>query len=248
MQQPWKHEPRTAHEPADARNLVKRLTTAVLALAVAGCGPSLKFTTQTPPLVLATAQDAGLGDARGRFRETLCAIDALRGYYRDKPCTSLLHRLENEPGPTGRPVALGTSPVRLRIRVVPGIFGQCAEGQATPFLDAVRPEAGRGYDLGQFGFDVSALKVSGRGSSAQNAVQIEKQLGEEFARRPLAPDERLVLIGHSKGMSDLVEFIARQRSVSSGSKAGAALPAGTSIVSLTGVVAGTPIADMGEDI
>jgi hypothetical protein len=90
--------------------------------------------------------------------------------------------------------------------------------------------------------------VSGRGSSAQNAAQIEGQLRAEFARRPLETGERLVLIGHSKGMSDLIEFVARQRPQVPGGKPGAELPPGSSIVSLTGVVAGTPIADMGEDI
>lgn len=229
-------------------NVVRSLSIAILALALAGCGPSLKFTTQTPPLILATAEGVGLADARGRFRETLCAVDGARGYYRDRPCNSLLHQLENEPAPDGVPVSLGASPVKLRIRIVPGIFGQCAEAQATPFLDAVEPRAGKGYDLGQFGFSVKALRVSGRGSSAQNAAQIEEQLREELARNPLAPEERLVLIGHSKGMSDLIEFIARQRPEGAGARAGAALPSGSSIVSLTGVVGGTPIADMGEDI
>jgi hypothetical protein len=229
-------------------NVVRSLTVVILTLALAGCGPSLKFTTQTPPLILTTAEAAGLADARGRFRETLCAVDGARGYYRDRPCNSLLHQLENEPAPDGVPVALGVSLVKLRIRIVPGIFGQCAEAQATPFLDAVEPRAENGYDLGQFGFSVKALRVSGRGSSAQNAAQIEEQLRDEFARNPLAPAERLVLIGHSKGMSDLIEFIARQRPEASEGQSSLSLPAGSTIVSLTGVVAGTPIADMGEDI
>ncbi len=221
---------------------------AVLALAVAGCGPSLKFSTDMPPLILTTAQAAGLTDARARFREILCAVDTAHGYYRDRPCDSLLHRLGNEPAPGGGPVALGVSPIKLRIRIVPGIFGQCAEDRATPFLDAVDPRPGKGYDLGQFGFDVAALQVSGRGSSAQNAAQIEEQLRADLARKPLAPGERLVLIGHSKGMSDLIEFIARERSKSPREQAVSPLPEGSSIVSLSGVVAGTPIADMGEDI
>jgi hypothetical protein len=147
----------------------------------------------------------------------------------------MLHRLDNEPLPSGKPVTLDASPVKLRIRIVPGIFGQCAEGHATPFLDAVRPQPGKGYDLGRFGFDVAAFRVSGRGSSAENAAQIREQI----AAMHLAPGERLVLIGHSKGMSDLIELIGGDRSV---------VPPGSAIVSLTGVVAGTPIADMGEDL
>ena len=189
---------------------MRNLSAALLAMAVAGCGPSLKYSIDTPPLILTTAQAAGLSDARGRFREIFCAVDTVRGYYRDRTCNSLLHKLNSEPAPAGTPVTLGTSPVRLRIRIVPGIFGKCTEDKATPFFDAVEPRPGHGYDLGRFGFNVAALSVSGRGSSAQNAVQIEEQLRDEFARNPLAPGERLVLIGHSKGMSDLIEFIARQ--------------------------------------
>lgn len=228
--------------------ILRRATAAALALVIAGCSPSLRLSTDTPPLILTTVAAAGLTDARGRFREILCAVDTARGYYRDRPCGSLLHRLNDEPAPGGPPIALGVSPMKLRIRIVPGIFGQCAEDRATPFLDAVEPRPGAGYDLGQFGFDVRALRVSGRGSSAQNAAQIEEQLRAEFAQKPLAPDERLVLIGHSKGMSDLIEFIARERAKPPREEAVSPLPAGSSIVSLSGVVAGTPIADMGEDI
>lgn len=209
--------------------------TAVLAFALVGCGPSLRFGTDTPPLILTAAAVAAVEDGRGRFREILCAVDAERGYYRDRPCQALLHRLDNEPPPSGRPIELGVSPIKLRIRIVPGIFGQCAEDRATPFLDAVDPRPGKGYDVGRFGFDVAAFRVSGRGSSSQNAAQIREQI----AAMKLAPDERLVLIGHSKGMSDIIELIGGDRSV---------VPPGTAVVSLTGVVAGTPIADMGEDI
>lgn len=217
------------------QNWPRALTAAALALAVGGCGPSLRLSTNTPPLILTTASAAGLKDGRGRFREVLCAVDAERGYYRDRTCNSLLHQLNGEAATTGRAVNLGPSPVKLRIRIVPGIFGRCAEGQATPFYDAVSPQPGKGYDIGQFGFDVAAFRVSGRGSSAQNASEIRAQI----VAMDLRPDERLVLIGHSKGMSDLLELVGGDRAV---------VPRGSTIVSLTGVVAGTPIADMGEDI
>lgn len=216
------------------RGPLQLVSAATLAGALAGCAPSPRLTNNTPPLILSPIVNAGLTDGRGRFRETLCAIDAVRGYYRERSCNSLLHRLNGEPPPTGKAVALNHSRVKLRIRVVPGIFGECAEDMATPFLDAVRPEPGKGYDLGQFGFDVAAFRVPGRSSSRHNAEQLRAQI----AAMTLKPDERLVLIGHSKGMSDLIELIGGDRSV---------VPRGSSIVSLTGVVAGTPIADAGND-
>lgn len=202
----------------------------VLSGGLAACTPSIKLSNDTPPLILAPAEAAGLVDGRGRFRETLCAIDAVRGYYRDRSCDKLLHRLNGEPPPTGQPVSLGPSSIKLRIRIIPGIFGKCSEDIATPFLDAVRPKPGRGYDLGQFGFEVAAFSVDGRSSSKHNAGEIRTQIKE----MKLKPNEKLVLIGHSKGMSDLIQLLGDNRNV---------VPPGSAIVSLTGVVAGTPLAD-----
>jgi hypothetical protein len=124
--------------------------------------------------------------------------------------------------------------MKLRIRIVPGIFGECAASMATPFLDAVEPVPGQGYALKNFGYDVAAFAVSGRSSSAHNAEQIRYQIKE----MRLQSNERLVLIGHSKGMSDILELI--------GSSNRSDVPEGSAIVSLTGVVGGTPIADRAE--
>lgn len=218
-----------------------RSRTKVLMLLVAGlvpaCTPSLPLSNDTPPLLLAPATVAGVSDGRGRFREVLCAVDAVRNYYPDRRCGALLHTLNGEPGPTGKPVALGPARIKLRIRIVPGIFGECTEKYATPFRDAVDPWPGKGYTLPD-GFEVAAFRVSGRASSAHNAKLIANQITE----MNLQPNERLVLIGHSKGMSDILELIGTE------GKAGAqrVVPSGSAIVSLAGVVAGTPIADQGE--
>lgn len=214
-------------------NLKAVLGTALLSGTLASCTPSLPLSNNTPPLILTAAAVAGVHDERGRFREVLCAIDAERGYYKDLPCNKMLHQLNFEPPGSGEPVALGQVRTRLKIRIVPGIFGECVTRLATPFLDAIDPRPGNGYKLDQFGIDVAALHVSGRSSSARNAEEIREQL----RAMNLQPGEHLVLIGHSKGMSDLLELIGGDRS---------AVPLGSSIVSLTGVVAGTPLADHGE--
>jgi hypothetical protein len=75
------------------------------------------------------------------------------------------------------------------------------------------------------------LHVSGRSGSAANALQIRDQI----AALKLQPDEKLALIGYSKGMSDILELL--------GSREGHVIPSGSSIISMTGVVRGTPIAD-----
>ncbi|GAA4725031.1 hypothetical protein GCM10023325_23470 [Sphingomonas lutea] len=98
---------------------------------------------------------------------------------------------------------------------------------AKPFEDAIAP-------LAKLGWTVQPLRVDGRSSSKANAEQIRAQL----RTIKLGPTEKLVLIGYSKGMSDIIELL--------GAGADDVIPAGSSIISVTGVVAGTPIADGGE--
>lgn len=211
----------------------RRAGLALLALLSANCTPSLKLAGPTPPVILTAAASAGLDDKRARFREVFCALLEVRGESADQGCNRWLRRLEGEGAVSGRPVDTGPSAARLRIRIVPGIFGECAEQQATPFLDAIEPRAGAGYKLAELGYDVAAFRVSGRSSSAANAEEIRGQI----RAMNLATGEKLVLIGHSKGMSDIIETLAGDRSM---------IPPGSAIVSLSGVVAGTPIADVGE--
>ena len=165
-------------------------------------------------------------DARARFREIFCAVEADHGgkYPDDRACDEALHSSPGGPRPTGRPVYLGPARVKLRIVVVPGILGECVEKLATPFEDAIAP-------LGREGWTVQSLEVSGRSGSAANARQIR----DEIRALRLRADEKLVLIGYSKGMSDILELL--------GSADQAVIPDGSSIVSVTGVVRGTPIAD-----
>lgn len=200
--------------------------TLLCALAASGCIPSLEYGTDTPPLILTAAASAGVADGRARFREIYCAVREARGKPGDAPCGQSLHRLHGEGPPTGRPVHMGQARIKLRIRIVPGIFGECAAHMATPFQDSIGALREQGYD------DVAAFAVDGRSSSARNAAQIAQQIGA----MNLKPDERLVLIGHSKGMSDILELIGDHEE---------AVPEGSAIISLTGVVAGTPIADRG---
>lgn len=202
-------------------------------LLLQGCNHAARFTGSTPPLILAPAARAGVTDGRARFREIFCTLYEARSTKYNRPCSSWLNTLDGEGQPTGRPVALGQSGLKIRVRIVPGIFGKCAEDKATPFLDAIEPRMGHGYALAQFGYDVAAFVVDGRSSSAKNAGLIKQQIIDMGLRS----DERLVLIGHSKGMSDILHLIGSDPTT---------VPDGSAIVSISGVVAGTPIADQLE--
>lgn len=129
---------------------------------------------------------------------------------------------------------------RLSVLIVPGLFGDCFDDQAVPFGDGVARTRDQEYtqayriydDLGLAG--IRTLRISGRASSAANAEVVVRELLAEAARPEV---ERIVLIGYSKGVPDLLEALAGlQREQRVPSKLHA-------VVSVAGVVMGTPIAD-----
>ncbi|HET7526457.1 MAG TPA: hypothetical protein VFK10_10995 [Burkholderiaceae bacterium] len=129
---------------------------------------------------------------------------------------------------------------RTSVLLVPGLFGDCVDTQAVPFGDGVvRPrddsytQAYRIYDdLGLAG--IRAMKVPGRASSTANGEIVARELLAEAGRTDV---DRIVLIGYSKGVPDMLEGLARlqqQRQVPAKLQA---------VVSMAGVVMGTPLAD-----
>ena len=210
------------------RNLRALLAVAGLTI-VSGCagGASLPYSTAMPPTALVVARDAGISDQRARFRAIFCAIreDHGRDLPFDRPCTEALTELEGE----GISVAMSSwrtpSLSRLRVVVVPGIFGECVAPRVLPFQDTAS------HLIEAHGLRaIEWLPVDGRSSSARNAELIRNWL----AAHPTAPDLHLVLIGYSKGASDIMEAVGRFPD---------AIPPGTSIVSVAGVISGTPLAD-----
>ena len=217
--------------PLSLSSLRSRSVLVLAATLVGACGATQSYSLDMPPVVLSTASAAGIADGRARFREIFCAVQKDHGaaFPYNRPCAQALHRLGDEPPPSGRPVHLGSARVPLRIVAVPGIFGECVEGMARPFEDSIQP-------LAKIGWTVQPLDISGRSSSAANAEAIRAKL----RNLQLRPYEKLVLIGYSKGMSDLIELL--------GNNPEEVIPPDSSIVSVTGVVAGTPLADGGERV
>jgi hypothetical protein len=110
----------------------------------------------------------------------------------------------------------------LHIVIIPGMFGQCVQHASLPLQDAAA------YMMRQ-GYRVDTILVDGRSSSARNASIIARSLPHL-----LRPGERLLIIGYSKGTSDILETLAFYPQ---------AIPPGSAIVSLGGIVSGTPLAD-----
>jgi hypothetical protein len=120
------------------------------------------------------------------------------------------------------PAPLPAHDPRLHLLLVPGGFAEC-------FKDAeLLPEAVP--RLRAAGYSVSTVPISGRSSSAYNTYRIAVAV----ARVQLPADGRLVLVGYSKGVMDILEFLVQYPSLASRVHA---------VVSISGSVNGSPVAN-----
>jgi len=185
----------------------------------------LRYDLQTPPTALVPIGYAGISDERARFREIFCAIQQDHGarFPDDRPCDQALHRLNDEPAATDKPVHLGNAQLPVRLVIVPGVMEECVSGFIKPFSDA-RPH------VEAYGFKTDLLMVGGLAGCAHNARQIQ----DAVARMQRPADEKLVFIGYSKGAADVLEALGRYPDLAERTAA---------VVTLAGVVSGTPVAD-----
>src|SRR5512143_985714 len=200
---------------------------AAIGLALAGCAgsPLVPFSTDTPPLVLAPATQAGVQDKRGRFREIYCAVLQARASevpdYRS--CDDALTRLGTEPAGTGQPVPLGASNRHLIAAVIPGIGWDC-------IAKWLQPPGTVNEHVRKYGYEVRAIQVDALSSSAHNARQIR----DAVMAMDLGPGPaRLVLVGYSKGTPDALEAIVNHPEIR---------PRVAAVVSVAVAVGGSPLA------
>jgi pimeloyl-ACP methyl ester carboxylesterase len=183
------------------------------------------YTLDASPLVFLRTGGADINDQRGRFREILCAVDEAHGHelpeYR--PCDEILHRFTDEPAGTGELVHLGPARSKLRVAVVAGLGAECFGGFVSAFAFALEHLRG-------FGYPTASIRVDGLSSSAHNGRQIR----DAALAMDLAPDERLVLVGYSKGTPDILEGLVAYPELRERVAA---------VVSIAGSVNGSPLAD-----
>jgi dienelactone hydrolase len=190
--------------------------------------PLIPYSTDTPPLALFPAAQAGVQDKRARFREIYCAVLKQRPDVPDhRPCEEALTTVGGEPAGTGKPVDLGPSKRRLVAAVVAGIGYECFER----WLQAPGTVA---THVRQFGYDAVLLKVDALSSSTHNARQIRDAI-MAMAPEPGAP--RLVLIGYSKGAPDILEAVTMYPEIRGRVAA---------VVSAAGAVGGSALANDAE--
>lgn len=202
------------------------LAVALAALFLVGCSkPLLPYSLDTPPLVLTPSSLAKIEDGRDRFREIYCAVqkDHGAGLPYDRPCEEVILRLEGELEPGGNPVSLGPSKLKLRVLIVPGLFNDCIKfSSAYSYARA---------HLERYGYKVESLLVSGRSSSTHNALEIRNAL----LGRELLPEERIVLVGYSKGVPDILEAVVAYPEIRQKIAA---------VVSVAGSVNGSPMIEL----
>jgi len=183
------------------------------------------FTTDSAPLVLLSANQAGIRDARGRFREIACAV--LEDHGQDLPhyqsCEDALVRVGEEPPGSGAPVDLGPARRHLVVAFVPGIGSECIAGWLHYSDDLFT-------HIGSFGYGGFLVPVDGLSSSEHNAGLIRDAI---MARAEELEPASLVLVGYSKGTPDLLTALVNFPEIR---------PYVAAMVSAAGAVGGSPLA------
>lgn len=174
------------------------------------------------PHLAADAPD-GIVDGRSEFRAHFCK--ALEEQSADAeasvPCEFWLHRLDDEPAALVAPARRPQSP--MQVLLVSGAFSECFGKYARPFESAVVPLRSRGYRI-------DTIMVGGRSGTEHNA----RQIAEYLEGWPVWPDTPLVLIGYSKGTSDILQFLVDFPEAAQQVAA---------VVSVAGSVGGSPLAE-----
>ena len=134
--------------------------------------------------------------------------------------------------PKSRPAPLPTEPAvaqDVRLVMIGGIFSQCINKDVNLFANTVNyVKTAKVAGLGSLKSE--SVQVSGYSSSDENAKQIVSAIDS----LNLNSSERLVVVGYSKGISDLITALALYPTV--GEKVDA-------VISVAGVVLGSPLAE-----
>lgn len=199
---------------------------AVAFISACSTKPLIPFTTDTAPLIMVPATQAGVVDKRGRFREIYCKVlesrgDTLPDY---RPCSEALTQVGIEPPGTGKKVELGPSRRHLIVAFVPGLGADC-------FAEWLDPKGTVAQHIRQFGYDFTFIDVDSLSSSAHNALQIRDAILQMHMQDT---EKRLVLVGYSKGIVDILEAIVLYPEIRKHLAA---------VVSVAGSVGGSPLAN-----
>jgi hypothetical protein len=211
--------------------LASLLFAALVAIVLASC--AVRTVSIQPaniaPSILVPAEQGGIIDGRGRFREIFKEVLSARsgklqtGLPFDDGAT--LWKLAGEPPATGKPVYPGPPRDNFRVVIVPGLMAECVADISTAFGDARK-------QLENIGYKLDYIQTKGRGGSEGNADLIRD------AVMGMPAGERLIFATHSKGTVDTLEALVKYPSVAERTAA---------VISFSGAVNGSPLADTFPD-
>lgn len=195
---------------------------------LAGCAsqPGPRYSLDASPLAFVDRTGGKTEDQRGRFREIVCAVN--EEYGRDfpgyRPCSEIVQFFYDEPPGPGKAVHLGPARLKLHVAVVAGLGAECFATFIQPFPFALD-------HLRSLGYGTSYIKVDGLSSSARNGQQIR----DAILSMDLDPrNERLILVGYSKGAPDIIEALVAHPELQEYVAA---------VISIAGAVGGSPLSD-----
>jgi len=197
---------------------------ALLMLLIGGCvsAPAVDHT-ELPYYAHLPLALSGIEDGRASFASVFCDLlhSSSEPEHAGAPCTDFLH-LDTEWDASGAGARI--DPARpMKLIFVSGFLGDCLARYTTVFEDA------RAL-LRQQGLDEELLLLPGRASSAHNAALVADRLRASDIR----DGPPVVLVGYSKGVADILEALALLSDE---------IDHLAAVVSIAGVVNGTPLAD-----
>ena len=205
-----------------------------------GCShrPLVKYSELNPPGIFLPIGAQSTIDGRVRFREILCSVTETRkGQYRDeRPCDDVLHNLDEPQSMATRPFISNPDDKLVKVVIVTGLLGECIADYLLPFSDGryfegYQPQTS-GFDyLRNLGYEVDVIVTGGRASTTANGSLVRERL-QEISR---TSNRKIVIVSYSKGTTDVLHALTLfKEDVPQNIRA---------LVSVAGVVAGTPLAD-----
>ena len=191
--------------------------------------PTLQELTRAPAPHLLAGSPNDIVDDRGRFRGLFCAaLEERQGSESAQlECDTWLHRIDDEPTAAQASRRAGSAQP-LEVIFVTGALSECFGDVALPFRSASAELAADGHRF-------RTIVVDGRSGTETNAAEIALQIAE----MPADAGMPRVVVGYSKGTSDILQFLVDYPIFADRVDA---------VVSVAGSVRGSPLAEHYEGV
>lgn len=217
------------------QTLFNRLMVAALATWIAAgtfaCSRNIEtFDNDVPAQFMTVVGAAPVADGRPRFRQIFCELlrQAPGRAPENATCDRFIWRLADEGSVEGKDHPVPIHDPSLQILIVPGAFSDCFPELGPPFKEGIER-------LRNLGYRIDTIAVEGRSGTEHDAHLIAKTVSDETDNA----NRRLLLIGYSKGVTDILHFLVDFPHLARRVAA---------VVSVSGAVNGSPLAEKFEGL